>query len=229
MNPVVVALDGPSGVGKTAAGMALAQRLDAVFVDTGIFYRAVTLLALQRGIPTGDGRALADLTPHISLDTVQPATGCRLAEALIDNERAGEALRSPEVEAHVSEVASQAAVRDAVLRLQREAPQGQTAVVAGRDIGTVVFPDAVLKVYMDASPSERALRRARQLGSSGGAQQVAQSLAARDARDSGREVAPLAKADDAVMLDTDTLSLEQVVDELERLARQRMGQISARD
>lgn len=222
MNPpphLVVAIDGPSGAGKTAAGMILAERLGAVFVDTGIFYRALTLLALRRGVSTTDAAALAALVPAVSSRIATPAGGCRVAEVQVEGEAVGDAIRSPEVEEHVSEVASHSEVRTAIVEIQRGAANGEPGVVAGRDIGTVIFPNAPVKVYLDASPAQRALRRARQLGALAQDVEVAQSLAARDARDTGRAVAPLARAADAMVIDTDELTLEQVVDTLDALVR----------
>ena len=224
----VMAIDGPSGAGKTAAGMLVAERIGAVFVDTGIFYRALTLLALREGAPIEDSAALTALVSAVVSAVVEPPSGCRLVEAHIRGEPAGDAIRSPEVEARVSEVAGHPGVRAAILGLQREAAHGEPAIVAGRDIGTVVFPEASLKVYLDASADERARRRARQLGFPAVEKRVAASLAARDAGDVGRPVAPLARATDAVVVDTDGLSLAEVVEELDALVRRSLAGSDAR-
>ena len=218
-----MAIDGPSGAGKTAAGMLVAERIGAVFVDTGIFYRGLTVLALRNGVATSDAAGVTALVSGLASAVVQPASGCRVVEVRIKGEPAGAAVHSMEVEARVSEVASHSEVRAAILSLQRDAASGKPAVVAGRDIGTVVFPGAPLKVYLDASPHERAVRRARQRGVLGGEGEVAASLAARDAFDAGRAVAPLTRADDAVVVDTEGLSLEEVVDALETLVKRTLA------
>lgn len=224
----VVAIDGPSGAGKTAAGMQVAERIGAVFVDTGIFYRALTLLALRDGVPIEDAAALTALVGDVVSAVVDPPSGCRLVEARIRGVAAGDAIRAPEVEARVSEVAGHPDVRAAILELQREAAHGEAAIVAGRDIGTVVFPAAPLKVYLDASPDERARRRALQLGFPAVQEHVAVSLAARDAGDVSRPVAPLARAADAIVIDTDRLSLAEVVAELEALVNGKLAGSDAR-
>lgn len=224
----IVAIDGPSGAGKTAAGMLVAERIGAVFVDTGIFYRGLTLLALRQGVPSADAAALAALAGGVTGRAVEPAAGCRFAEVWVNGEPAGEAIRTSAVEASVSQVASHPEVRGAILNLQREAAGVGPAIVAGRDIGTVIFPEAPLKVYLDASPQARAHRRARQLGARNLEQEVAQNLAARDASDAGRTVAPLSRAADAVVIDTDRLSLEEVVAELEGLVSRRLRGVDGR-
>jgi CMP/dCMP kinase len=222
-----MAIDGPSGAGKTAAGMLVAEHIGAVFVDTGIFYRGLTLLALREGVSMEDSEAVMRLTDRLASAVVEPASGCRVVEVRIQGISVGEAIRSAEVESRVSQVAGHASVRSAVLDLQRGAAGGEPAVVAGRDIGTVIFPEAPLKIYLDASPTERALRRARQLGVLEAQGNVAASLAARDAGDTGRAVAPLARAADAVVVDTDGMSLEVVVDELEGLVRRALERLDA--
>lgn len=219
----VVALDGPSGVGKTAAGMRLAARIDGVFVDTGIFYRGLALIAQLRGVPSEDEVGLASLVPSVTSEIVRdPDIGCDVAQLRVDGKPVGDAIRAPEIDAQVSRVAGHPAIRAELTDRQRQAAAGNAAVVAGRDIGTVIFPEAPLKVYLDASPAERARRRALQTGDVT-TDSVRESLTARDALDAGRTVAPLAMAVDAVLLETDHLSLAQVVERLEALVWERVG------
>lgn len=215
---LVVAIDGPSGAGKSAAGLLLAERIGAVFVDTGIFYRAVTFLALERGVSLGDGRALSGLAGKLGVTAREPLQGAQVARVLIDGKPVADAeIRSAEVEANVSRVAAHPEVRAAVLKPQRMAAQWERAVVAGRDVGTVIFPQAQVKVYLDASPEERARRRSLERGAVESDPAVAQGMARRDAQDAARAAAPLARAPDAVVLHTDDMPLADVVDELERL------------
>jgi cytidylate kinase len=222
----IVAIDGPSGVGKTSAGMRLAGSIGAVFVDTGIFYRALTVLALRRGLPTEDGATLALATAEIK-PVLADGDLCQVVGVAVEGETLSDAeLHAVRTDEAVSTVAGLPAVRTALVELQRRAAEG-AAVVAGRDIGTVIFPDAALKVYLDASPGARAQRRAIQQGESVVAD-IASSLAARDANDASRAVAPLAIAPDAVVIDTDDLGLDDVVRLLERLAQERLAVAYAR-
>ena len=220
--PFVVAIDGPSGAGKTAAGTLLAQRLDATLVDTGIFYRGLTLLALRHRIDVADEDALLSLIPDLGTSVRVTDTG-PAAEVLYRSRPLGDEIFSGVVDAMVSAVARHPAVRDALLALQRAPAEGRRAVVTGRDIGTVVFPDAEVKIFLDASPAERARRRTLQVGEDPGNASIEGAMIQRDAADSARPVAPLARATDAVVIDTDLLSLEAVVDSLERIVRQRVG------
>ncbi len=219
----LVAIDGPSGAGKTAAGMLLAERFDAVFVDTGIFYRAITLLAIQKGRDTSREEALTDLVPAVSSVVVARPGGCRVADVRVSGKSVGEEIRTAEIDAHVPRVAAHSHLRDALLALQRGAAQGAAAVVAGRDIGTVVFPEAPVKFFLDASVEERAARRVRQFGSSGGTPAVAASITIRDTLDSQRAVSPLACATDARIVNTDNLTLVEVVELLVSAVESRIG------
>ncbi|MSQ23701.1 MAG: (d)CMP kinase [Chloroflexi bacterium] len=217
---LVVAIDGPSGAGKTAAGALLAQRIGAVLVDTGVFYRALTVLAMQERVSPDDENRLVELVPRLSAAIRLTAESSPSAEVLLDGRPFGDDIFAPDVDARVSRVASHRAVRAALLDLQRAPAEGRRAVVTGRDVGTVVFPGAVVKIYLDASIEERARRRSRQVGGDGIA--VTQSMTRRDALDAGRTTAPLVQARDAIRLDTDDLTVEQVVDRLEVIFQQRV-------
>lgn len=220
---MVIAIDGPAGVGKTTVGIRLADRLGATFLDTGVLYRALTLRALEEGVDAEDEGQLAALAEQLDVEVGRPM----VADGRESDIRLGErditrAIRAPEVEGQVSQVASHAAVRTALVPAQRRAAGGGYAVVVGRDIGTVIFPDALVKIYLEASADERARRRAGQLGSNHDAEAVARGLAQRDELDSGRAVAPLKPADDAIRVETDDLSVDEVVDRVWQMVKERV-------
>ncbi|HEY3334950.1 MAG TPA: (d)CMP kinase [Candidatus Limnocylindrales bacterium] len=200
---VIVALDGPASSGKSSVGAAAAEQLQLRFVDTGLFYRAVTALALLEGVPLDDPAALVPLVSRVTLG--DDGTG-RLTRVLLDGMDATEEARSATVDGYVSAVARVREVREALLERQRELADAGGIVVAGRDIGTVVLPDADLKIFLDASVEERAKRRIAERGldpDGDEAEDVREQLRVRDAIDAGREVAPLRAADDAVHVVTD--------------------------
>ena len=203
----VIAIDGPSGSGKTTVARAVASRLGVDHLDTGAMYRSVALAALKRGVDTGDEEALARLARHARIDVGE--------RVVVDGADATTDIRSEEVTGVVSQVASNPAVRTEMVRRQREwAALRGGGVVEGRDIGTVVFPDADLKVYLTAGDSERARRRSAETG--GEQQTVAADMARRDQTDSTRGVSPLEPAADAMVLDTSDLSVDEVVEEVLR-------------
>lgn len=212
----ILAIDGPAGAGKSTVSRRVADHLGLVLVDTGAIYRAAALSAQRRGL-TGEHEIAASLQGlPIQFDH---------ARVLLDGEDVSTAIRTPEISRLASHVSAMPAVRRALLELQRrialDEPKG--AVVEGRDIGTVVFPDAPLKIFLTASIEERAQRRKAELdqrGSSGQSlEQVMDDIRTRDARDSEREVAPLKAADDAHLVDTTGRSIDQVVEEIAALAR----------
>ncbi|MFP6680314.1 MAG: (d)CMP kinase [Dehalococcoidia bacterium] len=215
-----IAIDGPVASGKTVAGKILAGRLGHAFLDTGVMYRAVTYLALQQLIPLDDPEALTGIMASSGLRLTRNAgEECRV---LVNSGDITDKLRSSEVDRSVSIVSAVPGVRKLLVELQREIATLGQVVMVGRDIGTVVMSGAGLKVYLDASVTERASRRYRQLQQSGSEisyQTVLDDLTRRDYLDSSRELAPLKQADDAIHLLTDDLNLDQVVDRLEEMAR----------
>ena len=207
MGGILVTIDGPAGSGKSSVARAVAGRLGVVNLNTGAAYRAAALLALRENADLVDPEKLAALARRVDLDP---------EGATIDGKRVGETdLRSPEVSAAASKVSVHAPLREVLLPVQRAAAQKARveggAVVEGRDIGTVVLPDAELKVYLSAAPEERARRRAYQTGREGELDRIRAAIARRDRQDSEREISPLKPAADAVVLDTTSLSLEEVV------------------
>ena len=208
---IVVALDGPGSSGKSSVGAAAAERLGLRFVDTGLLYRALTALALREDVATDDVAGLVALVARISLG--DDGTG-RLTRVLLDGEDATSQARTDEVDAAVSAVSLVPEVRQALMPRQRALAAEGGIVVAGRDIGTVVLPDADLKLFLDASVEERAARRIEERGLDPDGEEadlVRDQLRARDAQDSGRAVAPLRAADDARHVHTDGNTFEQTV------------------
>ncbi len=209
---LVVALDGPGSSGKSSVGAAAASRLGFRFCDTGLLYRALTWLALQRRVALDDVDALVALVALVTLHT--DAEG-RMAHVLVDGQDVTSAVRSPDVDVRVSEVARHGPVRAALLRVQRELAAQGGIVMAGRDIGTVVLPDADLKLYLDASAEERARRRALERGldpEGPEARGILEALRRRDQVDSSRAVAPLRIPPDAVVVRTDGAEFDDTVE-----------------
>jgi CMP/dCMP kinase len=220
MSLKVVTVDGPAGAGKSTASRALAQRLGFTHVDTGAMYRAVGVLARERGIDLDDDDALGLLVGGLSFELADNG-----AWLLVDGRDVSAAIRQAEAGELASRVAVRPVVRTRLVPLQRALAPAHGVVMEGRDIGTVVFPDAPAKLYLTAAPTERARRRAVELRARGETVDeaaLARKLAERDRRDSQRAHSPLRPAEDAVVLDTTTLALDAVVDEMERIARTRL-------
>lgn len=217
----VIAVDGPAGAGKSTASRMLADRLGFVLVDTGALYRGVALAATERGVSWDDGAALGTMAEALELHFEAGEGGA--PRLFLDGVDRSVDIRAPLVSRGASDVSRHAEVRQALLSLQRTLGQAGGVVLEGRDIGTVVFPDAELKVFLTASPEVRARRRMEELRGRGMAAEYEETLAAivaRDEQDAGREVAPLRVAPDGVTVDTTGMSLEQVVEHLAGLARQ---------
>ncbi len=206
-----IAVDGTSGSGKSTVGRALAERLDARFVDTGLLYRAVTLAALEAGVDPADGPAVARLTQQTHV-RVRPANGGQPGEQVMIGRRdVTPLLREPRIERAVPTISRHAEVRAAMLTVQRNAAKGQDTVMVGRDIGTVVLPDADLKVFLTASVETRARRRAEQMGRPDRVATYQREITDRDRTDSTRAVAPLRRAPGALVLDTGELDVDECV------------------
>ena len=217
---LTVAIDGPSGAGKSTVGHALAQAIGANFVDTGLMYRALTLAAVDSGVDVDDGMALGMLAAErrIDVERPRPEHTDRLETVLLDGRDVTVAVREPRIDRLVSAVSRHSQVRDAMLGLQRAAARRGSTVMVGRDIGTVVLPDATLKVYLTADPAVRAARRAAEMGEPGRAAEYLAEIQRRDELDAGRALAPLRVPDDAMVIDTGTLDVEaSVASIIERL------------
>lgn len=221
--PTTIALDGPAASGKSTVGRHVAEHLDYLFFDTGVMYRAVAWTALKKGIDPKDETAVTRLVEKTPID-VRPASqdDGRTSDVMVNDEDITWQIRSPEVDANVSTVAAYAGVRAALSRQQRRIGLRGNVVMVGRDIGTVVLPEADLKIYLDASAEERARRRYDEIIARGELADYAEILAKvkqRDHIDSTRDVAPLRPADDAVLLNSDNLNADQVFDKIMALCK----------
>lgn len=214
MHPVVIAIDGPAGAGKSTIAKALALDLGIAYLDTGAMYRGVTFAVLRKGLSATDVGAVGRIAQTV--DFVQTTDTLH-----IDNVDATAAIRTPEVDAAVSHIAANSVVRDEMRQRQRQwIADHNGGVVEGRDIGSVVFPDATLKVYLVATPLVRAERRVAQHG--GDVAEIARAIAERDERDSTRADSPLRQTPDAVVVDTSNRSVNQIVADIRALLTQRL-------
>ncbi len=208
----IIAIDGPAGSGKSTTARLLAARLGYQYLDTGAMYRAVTLMALRGGIDPSDGPALSELAKKLNITF---KTEADINRVFVDGEEVTDDIRTPEVTRHVSEVSAHKGVREAMVARQKELGRHGGIVAEGRDTTTVVFPDADVKVYLQASVEERAKRRVKDLARLGVEttfeEQVA-DIERRDAYDSGREHSPLTQAPDAHVVDTTDCTIEQQVE-----------------
>ncbi len=220
MKPQLIAIDGPVAVGKSSVGSLLARRLGYVFFDTGMVYRAFTWKVLKSGIPPGDEEKLCQLVNTTKFDFVPIKSGWYLSP-LIDDEDISSKVLCPEIEEQVSLTSKIAGVRQALVLEQRRLAQRGKLVMAGRDISTVVLPWAELKIFLTASTEERARRRYKELlerGENTSLETVLADLKRRDEIDTHRPISPLKPAEDAIIIDTENFSLEQVIDKTYALA-----------
>lgn len=221
LSPSTIAIDGPSASGKSTIGGLLARKLGYLYLDTGVMYRAVAAVALARKVPVADEAAVTELAERLTIDIQPPAVqDGRDVTVLADGEDVTWAIRTPEVEKAVSPVSTYAGVRRALTQQQRRIGVRGQVVMVGRDIGTVVLPDADLKIYLDATLPERAQRRYRERRARGELvelEQVQKDVRRRDQIDSGRQHAPLAAAADAVVVDSTGLTIQQVLDRVAAL------------
>ncbi len=213
--PEIIAIDGPAASGKSTLGCRLAMALGYLYFDTGVMYRAVTWLALTKGIDIDDEAAITLLAEQAQIDVLPPAVNDgRAYTVMIDGRDITWEIRQPEVERYVSPVSAYAGVRKALSAQQRRIGTRGKVVMVGRDIGTVVLPEAGLKIYLDASVEERARRRCKELlerGEAANYESILHAMRRRDEIDSGRKVAPLRPAEDAQILCSDGLDADQVL------------------
>jgi cytidylate kinase len=211
---IVIAIDGPAGAGKSTIARRLAARLGFTYIDTGAMYRAVALWAIRQAVELSDMHRLDQLAQaaDIQLDSSQD-------RVILNSQDVTEAIRTAEVSSAASQVAAVSAVRRALVAKQRVFAETQNVIMEGRDIGTVVFPDARVKIFLDADPDERVRRRAAEAGAD--PSDIAGQISERDRRDQTRGDSPLTQSPDAVYIDTSHLSMEEVEEEILKVVRAR--------
>lgn len=223
ISPSIIAIDGPAASGKSTLGKRLADALGYLLFDTGVMYRAVTWLALQRELAMSDEVAITTLAESVPIDVRPPSRADgRACDVIVEGQDITWETRLPEVDANVSVVSAYAGVRRALSAQQRRIGQRGRVVMVGRDIGTVVLPEADLKIYLDASAEERAQRRYDEIITRGGSADYDEILAKvieRDRIDSTRDVAPLKAATDAIVIDSDQLNAEEVFEKAQALCK----------
>ncbi len=221
--PMTIAIDGPAASGKSTLGALLAQDLGFLYFDTGVMYRAVTLAALQQGLSVEDEKAVGELAGSVRIDVRPPTVADgRAYDVILDGEDVTWEIRNDMVNDNVSLVSAYAEVRKAMTEQQRRIAQENAVVMVGRDIGTVVVPDADLKIFLEASAEVRAHRRYQELmdrGENPDFDAVLGSLKTRDRIDSNREIAPLKPAEDAVVIRADCMGIQQVLEKAKELVK----------
>lgn len=211
MRPLLITIDGPAGAGKTTVSRALAQRLSYTYVDTGALYRGIALAARNTGISPDDENRLETLLKTLSLSYMKTEAGPRL---VLNGSDITDRIRTPDITMAASRISAQPVVREYLLDLQRKLGKDRGVVFEGRDMGTIVFPDADIKFFLDADLKTRAIRRFEELQSKSPAHSldtVEKEMKIRDQNDSSRSIAPLKPADDAVIIDATRLPVQEVV------------------
>lgn len=233
MARINIAIDGPAASGKSTIGCILAENLSYLYLDTGVMYRAVTWAALDRGIPIEDEAAVTQLAQTVTIEVTPPTVADgRQCTILADGRDITWEIRSPDVNRYVSPVSAYQGVRRALTEQQRRIARDGGVVMVGRDIGTVVLPDAEVKLYLDASLEERSQRRYlefQQRGQCVSITDVRENVVLRDRIDSTRQAAPLRPADDALVIDTTDMSIEEVVQRTEAIIRKAISAAEKRD
>ncbi len=224
MKKIIIAIDGPAGSGKSTTAREVARKLGYIYIDTGAMYRAAALAFKRMNLDFND----EDFTKLMNLISIEMKQGENGQRTFLNGEDVSDEIRTPEITKLVSPVSANKIVREKLVEMQRRLGAGGGIVMDGRDIGTVVFPEADLKIFMVASPEARARRRTlemREKGIEADEEQIKRDLIARDKYDSSREISPLRKADDAVEIDTSELTIEQQTEKVLQLARKIIGEV----
>ena len=222
LNRIKIAIDGPAGAGKSTLARLLGEKFGIPYIDTGAIYRALALKAFRIGISEDDEENLAKLAKELKIEFKRDDRGTRV---YLDGEDVSEAIRTPDITRLSSPVSKHPKVREALLELQRKLAENG-GVMEGRDIGTVILPDADVKIFLTASAKVRAMRRYLELKEKGyevNLEDLEREIEERDRRDSTRSVAPLRMAEDAILLNTDNLTIEEMVEEALRIIREKCG------
>ena len=217
----IIAIDGPAGSGKGTVARGLANRLKFIYLDSGAIYRCVTLESIRRKIDIAENKKIANIVNNIKIEFLQDG------KVSLNNEDVTKRIRENDVNDKVSEVAKIKELRDNVEILQREMSEGYNVIMEGRDIGTTVFPNADVKFYLDADIEERARRRYKEnveKGIKSTFEEVLEILQKRDYIDSHRDVSPLRKADDAIVIDSTNLSIDEVINKMEKIVKKKIGE-----
>ena len=223
MKTISIAIDGPSGAGKSTLAKSVSKTLGYLYVDTGAIYRTIGYAAFSKGVDPKDGEAAAALLPELEIGLHYGKDG--LQHMTLNGADVTDQIRLPEISLYASAVSAHPAVRAHLLEMQRKLARENNVVMDGRDIGTVVLPQAQLKVFLTASPQERARRRVAQLAEAGQQadyEAILRDIQQRDYQDSHRETAPLRPAEDAVLLDNSDFTFQQSVERLVGLVRERL-------
>ena len=222
MKQFSIAIDGPAGAGKSSIAKELAKHLECIYIDTGAMYRSVGLGAILQGLDYQDEEAVSLLMPNLEIKLKMSEEGQQI---YLNGENVSTKIRNDEVAAAASRVATYAKVREALVESQRAMKNETSVVMDGRDIGTVVMPNATLKIYLTASVNERALRRFKEYEAKGITVDLAvlsEEIAARDKQDMERKISPLKKADDAVEIDTTYMTIDEIVEKIIVLLKERL-------
>ena len=221
-----IAIDGPAGAGKSTVAQLVAQEVGYLYIDTGAMYRAATLLVIRAGIALDRHRSIAELIRHATIELLPANVHSKKISVFLNNEDVSVEIRRKEVTSAVSAVSSVMLVRELLVEKQRKLAQPGGVILDGRDIGTVVMPDADLKIFLTASPKIRARRRHEELLAAGEVvdfDTILNEIVERDRKDSNRAIAPLRQAQDAIMILTDNMSIAQVVDTIIKLGDKRVS------
>ncbi|MGQ9602919.1 MAG: (d)CMP kinase [bacterium] len=226
MKKVIITIDGPAGSGKSTTAKLVAKRLGFLYLDTGAMYRAIALKALRQGIDLDDERSLEKLAVDTEIDIIADPDGCRV---FLDGEDVSERIRTREVTQASSKVSAVRGVRRRLIELQRRIGSGGGIVAEGRDIGSVVFPDAEIKIYLDADIRTRALRRMKEMKEKCEGicfEKIKADIERRDKQDANRDLCPLVVPEGAKIIDTSNLSIEEQVDEVLNEVKRRLDKRS---